>query len=74
MVNVKDALCSLMMGSPTKEWGEPSSTGLMFFQTSTQEVSQTEPTNKNMKKGNASTMHMGNTILTAAAEAGINEN
>ena len=37
LVNVKDALCSLMMGSPTTDWGELPSTGLMFCQTSTQE-------------------------------------
>ena len=32
LMNVKDALCSLMMGSPTKEWDELPSTGLMFCQ------------------------------------------
>ena len=36
LVNVKYALCSLMMGSPTEEWGKPPSPGLMFYQTSTQ--------------------------------------
>ena len=40
-VNVKDALCSLMMGSPTEEWGELPYPGLMFCQTSTQEARQT---------------------------------
>ena len=38
LVNVKDASCSLMMGSPTTDWGELPSTGLMFCQTSTQEA------------------------------------
>ena len=33
LVNVKDALCSLMMGPPTNEWGELPSPGLMFCQT-----------------------------------------
>ena len=74
MVNVKDASCSLMMGAPTEEWGELPSPGLMFCQTSTQEVSQTEPINNIVRKGNASIMHMGDTILYAAAEAGIDEN
>ena len=36
LVNVKDALCSLMMVSPTEEWGEVPSRGPMFCQTSTQ--------------------------------------
>ena len=41
LVNVKDALCSLIMVSPTEEWVEQTSPGLMFFQTSTQEARQT---------------------------------
>ena len=36
LVNVKDALCSLMMVSPTEEWVKPPSPGLTFYQTSTQ--------------------------------------
>ena len=73
-MNVKDALCILVMGSPTEEWGELPSSGLMFFQNSTQEVPQTEPINNSMRKGDASIMHVGNTILAAAVEAGIDEN
>ena len=46
----------------------------MFFQTSTQEVPQTEPINNSLSKGNAIIMHMGDTILDAAAEAIIHEN
>ena len=38
LVNVEDASCSLVMGSPTEEWGKLPSPGLMFCQTSTQEV------------------------------------
>ena len=38
LVNVQNASCSLMMGSPTKEWGDLPSPGLMFCQNSTQEV------------------------------------
>ena len=30
LVDVRDASCSLMMGSPTEEWGEPPYPGLMF--------------------------------------------
>ena len=33
LVNVKDALCSLMMGYPTKEWGKLPSPGLILCQT-----------------------------------------
>ena len=36
LVNAKNASCSLVMGAPTEEWGKPPSTGLMFYQTSTQ--------------------------------------
>ena len=35
LVKFKEALCSLMMGSPTEEWGELPSPGLMLCQTST---------------------------------------
>ena len=38
LVNVKYAFCSIMMGDPTEEWGEPPSPGLMFCQTLTQEA------------------------------------
>ena len=38
LVNLKDSLCSLMTGSPTEEWGKLLSPGLMFYQTSTQNV------------------------------------
>ena len=31
LVNVKDSLCSLMMGYPTDEWGELPSPGIMFL-------------------------------------------
>ena len=71
LVNVKDASCSLMMGSPTDEWGELTSTGLMFCQNSTQEARQNQPINNSLRKGDASIMHVGDTILDAAAEAGI---
>ena len=73
-MNVKDALCSVMMGSPTEEWGELPSPGLMSYQTLTQEDIQTEYINNIVRKVDASTMHMGDTILAAAAEAGIDEN
>ena len=74
LVNVKDASCGLMMGAPTKKWGEPQFPGLMFCKTSTQELLQTEPNNNNVKKGNASIMHVDYTILDAATEARSNEN
>ena len=37
-VNAKDASWSIIMGSPTKEWGGPPSPGLMFLQTSKQDL------------------------------------
>ena len=43
LVNIKDALCSIIMGYPTKKWVKIPSPGLVFCQTSTQEVQQTEP-------------------------------
>ena len=74
LVNVKDTSCSLVMGYPIKEWGELPSPGLMFCQTSTQEAQQTESINKSVRKGDSRIMHMDDTILADAAEAGINEN
>ena len=74
LVNVKDALCSLMMGSPTDEWGELASPGLMFCQTSTQEARKNQSINNIVSNGDASIMHVGDTILDAAAEARIDEN
>ena len=63
-----------MMGYPTKEWGELPSPGLMFCQTSTKEVQQTKPINNIMRKGDTGIINVGDTILAAAAEAGIDEN
>ena len=63
-----------MMPYLTKEWGELLSPGLMFYQTSTQEVPQTEPINSSVNKSNASIMHVGDTILYDAGEAGTDEN
>ena len=74
LLNVKDASCSIMMGSPTKEWGGPPSPELMFCKTSTQEVLKTEPINNNMKTGSTSIIPVGDIILADAAEAGINKN
>ena len=74
LVNAKDALCSVMIGYPTEEWGKLPSPGLMLFQTPTQEVPQTEPINNSVRKVNSSIMHVGDTILADAAEAGIDDN
>ena len=74
LVNVKDALCSLMMGSPTDEWGELLSHGLMLCQTLTQEARQNQYINNSVRKSDSSIMHVGNTILAASEEAGIDEN
>ena len=65
LVNVKDASCSLMMGSRTKEWGKLPSTVIMFRQTSTQGVPQTEPINNSVRKGNTIIMHVGDTMMAA---------
>ena len=74
LVNIKDASCSLTMRSPTDEWGELPSPGLMFCKTSTQEARQNQYINNSVRKGDASIMNMGDTILDAAAEAGIDKN
>ena len=71
LVNVKDASCSLMMGSPTKEWVKQPYTGLMSCQTWTQEVQQTEPINNSVRKGDSRIIHEVDTTLDASAEAGI---
>ena len=63
-----------MMGSPTEEWGELTSHGLMFCQTSTQEVQQTEPINTSVRKDDSIIMQVGDTVMGAAAEALIDEN
>ena len=62
-----------MIRSPTEEWVKPKYPGLMFCQTSTKEVSQTEPINNTTKKGKSIIMNVGDTILVAAAEAEINK-
>ena len=74
LVDIIDALCSLMMGSPTEEWGKLSYPGLVFCQNSTQEVQQTESINNSVSKGDTIIMHVGDNILADAAEAGIDEN
>ena len=63
-----------MIGSPTNEWGEIPSTGLMFCQTSTQEDLQTKSINNSVREGDASIMHVGDNILADAAEAVIDKN
>ena len=62
-MNVKDALCSLMMESPTKEWDELTSPGLMSCKTSTQEALQTESISNSVRKGHASITYVDSTIL-----------
>ena len=74
LVNVKDASCSLMMGSPIGEWGEQPSTGLLFCQTSTQEARQNQSINNSVRKSDARIMHVGDTIMSDSAEAGIDKN
>ena len=74
LVNVKDDLCSLMMGSPTYESGELPYPGLMLCKTSTQEARQNQSINNSVRKGDAIIIHVSDTILAAAAEAGIDNN
>ena len=65
---------------PTNEWDDIPSPGLMFCQTSSQEVLQMEPItdeSKEMfshKKRNDNIMCVGDTILAAAEEAVIDKN
>ena len=69
-----------MMGIPTKEWDDLPSPGLMFWQTSSQEVLQMEPiTDKfqevlSRKKRNPNIMCVRDTILASEAESGIDKN
>ena len=61
----------------TKEWGDLQSTGLMFCQTLSQEVLKMEPSTDKIKEGlsykerNANVICVGDTILAAAKETGI---
>ena len=77
LVNLKDSSCSLMVGIPAKEWDDLPSTGLIGFQTSSQEVLQTQPSTDKIeeelwhKKFNDSVLRVGDTILAAASESGI---
>ena len=66
-----------MMGIPTKEWDDLQYPGLMFCQTSSQEVLQMEPIIDKFqevlsrKKCNANIMRLRDTILATGSEAGI---
>ena len=74
LVNVIDTSCSIMIRTPTKEWDEPPSPGIMFCQNSMQDILQIEPKNDNIKKGNTRIMHAVDTILATASDTMINEN
>ena len=69
-----------MIGFPNKEWDYIPSPGIVFFQTSSQEVLQTEPIIDEIKesflhnKCNDNVMSVGDTILAATAESGIDKN
>ena len=68
------------MGIPTNEWDDIPYPGIMLCQTSSQEILQMVTiTNKSQEllshnKHNANIMRVGDTILSAASEAGIGEN
>ena len=62
-----------MIGPPTKEWGELPSPGRILCQTSTQEAQKNESISNSVRKGDVSIMHMGDTILAAAAAAEIDK-
>ena len=69
-----------MMGIPTKEWYDIPSTGLIFFQTSSQEVLNIHPSideDQNVSSHNKkyyNIIRVGYTILSAETEAGTDEN
>ena len=69
-----------MMGIPTEEWYDLQYPGLMFYQTSSQEVLHTEPTTDEIKevilrnKRNIKLMRVVDTILDSASEAIFDEN
>ena len=79
LVNTEDASCNLIMGIPTEELDGLPYPGLVFCQTSSQEVLQMEPItdeSKEMfshKKRNDNIMCVGDTILAAAEEAVIDK-
>ena len=72
MVSAKDASFSLMIGISTEEWEYIPYLGLMFFQTSSQEVFQMEPITDKPKinflrnKHKSNIMCVGDNILYSA--------
>ena len=80
MVNVEDASCSLMTRITNKEWGDIPYPGLMFYQTSSQEVMTINPiTDKDQEvlshnKRNDNIILVKDIILAAIAEPSIDEN
>ena len=68
-----------MEGILTKEWDDIPYPGIMFFQTSPQEVLQMEPITGKVQevfsrnKHNTTIIRVGDTILAAATESAINE-
>ena len=69
-----------MMVIPTKDWDDLPYPGLMFYQTSSQEVLHMEPITYKVQevfshnKRNDNIMLVGDIILAAAAEDSIDEN
>ena len=59
-------------GSPHQGMGQTAISWTRVLPNLNKKVPQTEPINNNMKKINASIVHVGNSILAAAVEAGIN--
>ena len=80
LVNVEDASCIIMMGIPTKEWYYLPYPGIIFYQTSSHKVlhiyhntyESQEVFSQN--KHNSNIMCVVDSILAAAAEAGIYDN
>ena len=68
------------MGILTNEWDDIPSPGLVFCQASSQKVLQTEPVPDKIKeallhnKVKFVVIHVGDTILDAESESGIDEN
>ena len=80
LVDVKDTSCSLMIWIPTNEWDDLPSPGLIFCQTLSQEVLQTEPVIDKTKepflhnKVNVSVIFVVDTILASETESGVDGN
>ena len=80
VVDVEDASCNVMMVIPTEEWDDLPYHGFMLCQTSSKEFFRMDPIiDKSQElfshnKCNENIIHVGDNILYAASESGIDGN